>query len=80
MFVPMALTVVFALLGSLILSLTYVPAMLSLILRGKVSEKESFLIRWSKQIYKPALAFVMRFRLRFLAVAVGLAVRGVELR
>jgi cobalt-zinc-cadmium resistance protein CzcA len=72
MFVPMALTVVFALLGSLILSLTYVPAMLALILRGKISEKESFLIRWSKQIYQPALAFVMRFRLRILAVAVGL--------
>lgn len=50
MFVPMALTVIFALLGPLILSLTYVPAMLALILRGEVSEKESFLIRWSKQI------------------------------
>lgn len=72
MFVPMALTVVFALLGSLILSLTYIPAMLSLILRGQVSEKESFLIRWSKQIYKPALAFVMRFRSQVLAAAVVL--------
>jgi cobalt-zinc-cadmium resistance protein CzcA len=74
MFVPMALTVVFALLGSLILSLTYVPAMLALILRGRVSEKESFLIRWSKQIYKPALAFVMRFRARVLAGAITLVV------
>ena len=44
---------IFALLGSLILSLTYVPAMLALIMRGKVSEKESPLIRWSKLIYKP---------------------------
>src|SRR5215211_935754 len=72
MFVPMALTVIFALLGSLLLSLTYVPAMLALILRGKVSEKESFLIRWAKQIYKPALAFVMKFRSQVLAVAVTL--------
>lgn len=72
MFVPMALTVIFALLGSLILSLTYVPAMLSVILRGNVSETESFLIRWSKQIYKPALAFVMKFRAQVLAVAVAL--------
>jgi cobalt-zinc-cadmium resistance protein CzcA len=72
MFVPMALTVVFALLGSLILSLTYVPAMLALILRGKVSEKESFLVRWSRQIYKPALAFVTRFRARVLAGAIAL--------
>ena len=72
MFVPMALTVIFALLGSLILSLTYVPAMLALILRGNVSEKESFLIRWAKQIYKPALVFVMKFRAQVLAVAVAL--------
>ena len=72
MFVPMALTVIFALLGSLILSLTYIPAMLALILRGNVSEKESFLIRWAKQIYQPALAFVMKFRAQVLAIAVAL--------
>ncbi len=72
MFVPMALTVIFALLGSLILSLTYVPAMLALILRGEVSERESFLIRWAKQIYEPSLAFVMKFRSQVLAVAVAL--------
>ena len=72
MFVPMALTVVFALLGSLILSLTYVPAMLTIILKGKVSEKESFLIRWAKQIYKPAFEFMLRHRSQALAVAVAL--------
>lgn len=72
MFVPMALTVVFALAGSLILSLTYVPAMLTFILKGKVSETESFLIRWSKQIYRPSLAFMMRYRSQALAVAIGL--------
>ncbi len=71
MFVPMALTVIFALLGSLILSLTYIPAMLALILRGNVSESESFLIRWAKQIYQPALAFVMKFRAQVLAIAVA---------
>jgi heavy metal efflux system protein len=72
MFVPMALTVVFALLGSLLLSLTYVPAMLTFILKGKVSEKESFLIRWAKRIYKPAFEFMLRYRSQGLAVAVGL--------
>ncbi len=74
MFVPMALTVVFALLGSLILSLTYVPAMLTLILSGKVSETESLLVRWSKQIYRPALVFVMQFRLQVLAGAIAVVV------
>jgi cobalt-zinc-cadmium resistance protein CzcA len=41
MFKPMALTVVFALVGSLLLSLTYVPAMLTFVLRGQVAETES---------------------------------------
>ncbi len=72
MFVPMALTVIFALIGSLILSLTYVPAMMTLILRGKVSEKESILIRWAKKIYLPSFAFVNRYRGQSLAVAVAL--------
>ncbi len=72
MFVPMALTVVFALVGSLILSLTYVPAMMTLVLVGKVSEKESFLIRYAKKLYLPSLAFVGRYRAQALAIAVGL--------
>lgn len=74
MFVPMALTVIFALLGSLVLSLTYVPAVLSLILRGDVSESESFLIRWARRAYAPALGFVGSLRAQFLAVAVTLVV------
>jgi cobalt-zinc-cadmium resistance protein CzcA len=72
MFVPMALTVVFALAGSLLLSLTYVPAMLTFILKGKVSEKESFIIRWAKSVYHPALAFVMTYRSQALAIAAAL--------
>lgn len=71
MFVPMALTVVFALAGSLLLSLTYVPAMLTFILKGKVSEKESFLIRWAKRAYQPALSRVMIYRSQALAIAVA---------
>jgi len=74
MFVPMALTVIFALLGSLILSLTFVPAMLTFVLKGKVSEKESFLIRWAKQIYRPAFDFMAKYRPQALAVAVVLVI------
>lgn len=68
----MALTVIFALLGSLILSLTYVPAVMTLILRGRVSEKESFLIALAKKLYIPAFAFVGRWRAQALAIAVAL--------
>jgi cobalt-zinc-cadmium resistance protein CzcA len=74
MFKPMALTVVFALLGSLTLSLTYIPAALTFLLRGRVSEKESFIIRFVRQRYRPALAFMTRYRAQGLAIATALVV------
>ena len=69
MFKPMALTVVFALIGSLLLSLTYVPAAMTFLLRGQVSEKESPIIRIAKRFYTPSLAWTMRNRRTALAVA-----------
>ncbi|MDQ3667506.1 MAG: CusA/CzcA family heavy metal efflux RND transporter, partial [Acidobacteriota bacterium] len=74
MFKPMALTVVFALLGSLILSLTYIPAAMTFILRGHVSEKESFLIRVAKRWYRPALSFMTAYRLPAIAIATILVI------
>jgi cobalt-zinc-cadmium resistance protein CzcA len=79
MFKPMALTVVFALLGSLILSLTYVPAAMTFILRGHVSEKESFLIRYAKRWYRPALFFMIRRRAQAFAVATALVLTSFAL-
>jgi cobalt-zinc-cadmium resistance protein CzcA len=72
MFIPMALTVVFALAGSLILSLTYIPAAMTWLLRGHVSETESPVIRYAKRWYRPALAYVMRNRKPVVAGAIGL--------
>ena len=74
MFKPMALTVIFALIGSLILSLTYVPAALTFIMRGHVSEKESLLIRIAKQWYRPSLGFMARHRSRAIALATVLVI------
>lgn len=74
MFIPMAITVVFALFGSLILSLTYIPAALTLILRGPVSEQESFLIVRAKKVYRPTLDLVRSYRSQALAIAVMLVV------
>ena len=69
MFVPMALTVLFALLGAFILSLTYVPAMMTVALRGSVKETESLLIRYAKRAFESAFGFVRRRRAQGLAVA-----------
>jgi cobalt-zinc-cadmium resistance protein CzcA len=69
MFKPMALTVVFALAGSLLFSLTYVPAAMTFLLRGQVSETESFVIRFAKRWYRPALVFITRNQKKALAAA-----------
>ncbi|KAB2833017.1 MAG: CusA/CzcA family heavy metal efflux RND transporter, partial [Candidatus Brocadia sp.] len=59
MFYPMAFTVIAALVGAMILSVTFIPAAVSLFLSGKLSEKENILIRWIKKAYLPALNLAM---------------------
>ena len=61
MFHPMAFTVVLALTAALILSLTFVPAAVALLIRGKVEEKESTLMRGAAFAYRPALDAAIRF-------------------
>ena len=55
MFHPMAFTVVTALLGAMILSVTFIPAAVALMVGDKVSEKENWLMQWAKRIYGPLL-------------------------
>ncbi|MBC8745567.1 MULTISPECIES: efflux RND transporter permease subunit [Paraburkholderia] len=55
MFRPMALTVVFALLASLVITLTVMPVLASFLLRGKVAEHESRIIHWMRRRYEPVL-------------------------
>ncbi|MBL8826825.1 MAG: efflux RND transporter permease subunit [Planctomycetaceae bacterium] len=55
LFRPMALTVLFALAGSLVLSLTLMPVLASLALPRKMEEKDVWLIRLIKRLYEPAL-------------------------
>ncbi len=62
MFHPMAITVILALLGAMILSVTFVPAAVAILLRGKVSEKENFLIRGAKVVYRPVLKLALEHR------------------
>ncbi len=55
MFEPMAMTVIMALIFAFILSLTFVPAMIALLIRGRVEEKESWAIERAKSGYRPLL-------------------------
>jgi len=60
MFHPMAITVVLALTGAMLLALTFVPAAIALFLGGRVHEKENRLMAWVRRRYAPLLAFSLR--------------------
>ncbi len=62
MFFPMAFTVLVALFGAMILSVTFVPAAVAIFITGRVSEKESAPVRWATKAYIPALAMAIRNR------------------
>ncbi|MCL2160544.1 MAG: CusA/CzcA family heavy metal efflux RND transporter [Betaproteobacteria bacterium] len=70
LFKPMALTITFAMAGSLILSLTLVPVLAVLILKAK-EEKDTFLVRYAKALYLPLLDWALAHKKR---VVVGAAV------
>lgn len=74
MFSPMALAVIMALIAAVVLSLTFVPAAVALLLNGKIEEKENFIVRHAKRLYAPVLEVALRMRLAFVIGAVTLVV------
>ena len=76
MFHPMAFTVVFALLGAMILSLTFVPAAVALFIGRSVQEKESRIMHGARRWYEPCLTYALANRpvmLAFAALVIALA-------
>jgi heavy metal efflux pump (cobalt-zinc-cadmium) len=74
MFHPMAFTVVIALFGAMMLSVTFIPAAIALFLSGKVAEKESPVVTRAKKMYVPALAAAMRNKMLTVTLAVVIVV------
>lgn len=72
MFQPMALTVIIALASAFILSLTFVPALIAIVISGRVTEKDNFLVRWLKNAYRPGLLAAIRRPVLFITGAVVL--------
>ena len=79
LFRPMALTVIFALLGSMVLSLTLMPVLASILLPKKIKDREPLLMRLAHRIHAPILRlcmnhklFVIGFALCVLVVAFGM--------
>jgi heavy metal efflux system protein len=77
MFHPMALTVMLALGGSLVLALTLMPALSSFLLRGKIAERDNWIIRAAKSLYSPTLGLALR--LRWLVILGALALFGLAI-
>lgn len=71
MFHPMALTVMLALAGALLLALTLMPVLCAMLLRGDVQEKENVLTRFAAQAYRATLIRALKFR--WLTVGSGVA-------
>lgn len=71
MFEPMAMTVIIALIVAFILSLTFVPAMIALLIKGKVEEKENRFMSFAKRKYAPILDWALVKPKLVAGIAVG---------
>ncbi|NNM77708.1 CusA/CzcA family heavy metal efflux RND transporter [Sphingomonas sp. ID1715] len=70
-FSPMAITIMLALGAAFILALTLVPAMVALLIRGRVAEKEVRFIAWAKDRYAPWLRRAVDRPWPFIAAGFG---------
>jgi len=76
LFKPMALSITFAMVGSLILTMSLVPVLSAMLLRPK-EEKDTFLIRWAKAIYLPLLDWSLEHKRTVVGAAVLLLASAV---
>lgn len=79
LFSPMAYTISFALLGSLILSLTYVPVVSSLVFSRITKIKEPKLVQWLKKAYRPVIKKVVKHPVAIVSAAVVLLILSLAL-
>lgn len=72
MFKPMAFTVVFALIGALILTMTLIPVLASMFMSGDTKEGRNPIMEFLSRIYRPALGFALRRREIIVGGALGM--------
>ena len=70
-FAPMAYTIISALIGSLVFSLTLVPLLAQWSLRGRIAEGDNLLVRSAKALYRPVLGWSLRFPKSVLTAALA---------
>ncbi|MFO1021477.1 MAG: CusA/CzcA family heavy metal efflux RND transporter [Planctomycetales bacterium] len=74
MFRPMALTVVYALAGALVVSLTVIPVLANLVLPAKLSETEPLIVRLASRLYAPLLHRAMKYPIPIVVITLGMLV------
>lgn len=79
LFQPMALTVVFVLTGSLLLSFTVIPALIGAVLTRRVREREPIFVHWLKRAYEPIVDRALRYSRAVLMVALFVLAGGIFL-
>lgn len=77
MFRPMAVTVVLALAGATVLSMTLIPALVAILLKGKIAEHDNWAIRRAKLIYQRVLAWNLGHRAQVVLASGGLLLASV---
>ena len=78
LFKPMALTITFAMLGSLILTMTLVPVLAALILKAK-EEKDTFIVRQAKRFYLPLLDWALDNKRKVIGAALALLIASLAI-
>lgn len=79
LFRPMALTVVFVLVGSLVLSFTVIPAMIAAFLTKPLKARDPFPVRWAQTLYRPMLDLALRHRVPVLVASFIMLILGIRL-
>jgi cobalt-zinc-cadmium resistance protein CzcA len=59
MFSPMVITLMLALASAFVLSLTFVPAMVAVLMTRHASEKEAPMVAWARRVYAPGLDWAL---------------------
>lgn len=77
LFRPMALTVIFALMSSLIFSITLTPVLCSFVLNRRVQERDNWLVRFLHWVHRPVVYAALTFRWTIVFFGIALVASGI---
>ena len=79
LYTPMAWTKSFAMAGSLLFAFTLVPVLCTVLLRGKIKEEETWLVRKMNKLYLPVIKAALRYKGKMIALSLIVMIAGAAL-